>query len=68
MGDVKRPDQMTRAALEMEVAHSRVTIAHLMFCTAVDPKDQQQYRDRYAEAWAECERLKARALTEAAGG
>lgn len=68
MGDVKRPDQMTRAALEMEVAHSRVTIAHLMFCASLDPKDQQQYRDRYNKAWAECERLKAWAPTEVSGG
>ena len=60
MGDAKRPDQMTRWQLEMEVANSRVTIAHLMLCITQDPKDQQQYRDRYNEAWAECARLKAR--------
>ena len=60
MGDVRPPDQMTRRELELEVANSRVTIAHLMFCTAQDPRDQQQYRDQYNEAWAECARLKAR--------
>lgn len=58
MGSPPRPEDMSRRSLEMEVANSRVTIAHLMLCTALDPKDQVEWRDRYNDAWAEARRVK----------
>ena len=57
MSDIPRPEDMPRRALELEVVRSRVTIAYHMLCNAMNEKDQADWRRRYGEARAECERV-----------
>jgi hypothetical protein len=57
MSDIPRPEDMPRRALELEVARSRVTIAQLMMAHCIGEWDRGKWRDRYNEAWAECQRV-----------
>jgi hypothetical protein len=59
MIDIPRPENMPRRALELEVARSRVTIAYHALCALMDESRRHEYRRRYDEARAECERVEA---------
>lgn len=55
-----RPEDMTRRALELEVAVLRVDVAWLNRCIAELDADREAWRDRLSERTAELRRIQRR--------